>query len=154
VPVFERYFLGGITDIRGFPIQTVGPRIGAPSTYNDPGFLAVGDLGIPIGGNMQFYYNFEIEFTIIESVGIKGVVFQDGGNAWNLERTLCKPEPLIPDAAVQPCGVHPFDLRFSWGFGLRWFSPLGPLRFEWGFPIDKRPWEDTVEFQFTVGNAF
>jgi outer membrane protein insertion porin family len=46
-------------------------------------------------------------------------------------------------------------LRTSWGFGIRWFSPLGPLRFEWGFPFHpRRPYEDTVEFQFTVGNAF
>ena len=46
-------------------------------------------------------------------------------------------------------------LRTSWGFGVRWFSPLGPLRFEWGFPFNQRkPYEDEVEFQFTVGNAF
>lgn len=154
VPVFERYFLGGITDIRGFPIQSVGPRLGSPGTYNDPAFLLVPDRGIAIGGNMQFYYNLEIEFPIIESVGIKGVVFQDGGNAWNLEDTLCEPSPRIRDDATQPCGFHP-ELRFSVGFGFRWFSPLGPLRFEWGFPLWRRElFEDVVEFQFTVGNAF
>ncbi|MCA9616477.1 MAG: BamA/TamA family outer membrane protein, partial [Myxococcales bacterium] len=40
------------------------------------------------------------------------------------------------------------------GFGFRWFSPLGPLRFEWGFPIDRRSWEKTVRFEFTIGNSF
>ena len=104
---------------------------------------------------MQFYYNLEIEFPIIESVGIKGVVFHDAGNSWNLEKTLCKPDPRDPDPAILPCEVDLTRLRTSWGFGLRWFSPLGPLRFEWGFPFNPRPpYEDDFEFQFTVGNAF
>jgi outer membrane protein insertion porin family len=155
VPVFERYFLGGIFDMRGFPLQSVGPRLGSPTSYNDPAYLQVPTRGIAIGGNMRFYYNLEIEFPIIESVGIKGVVFQDAGNAWNLEKSLCRPAPLSGDGATDPCGIDFFRWRTSWGFGIRWFSPLGPLRFEWGFPFSPRkPYEDNVEFQFTVGNAF
>jgi outer membrane protein insertion porin family len=104
---------------------------------------------------MQFYYNLEIEFPIVESVGIKGVIFHDGGNLWNLEKSLCGPAPMSNEPAIQPCGVAPTTLRTSVGFGFRWFSPLGPLRFEWGFPLaPKRPAEDTYQFQFTVGNAF
>jgi outer membrane protein insertion porin family len=154
VPVFERYYLGGIFDLRGFPLQSVGPRLGSPASFNDPGFTLVPDQGIPIFGNMRFYYNLEIEFPIIPSVGIKGVVFQDGGNAWNLEDTLCEPKPVSNDPATDPCSVDLLNLRMSWGFGFRWFSPLGPLRFEWGFPFNPRPYEEDVEFQFTVGNAF
>jgi outer membrane protein insertion porin family len=155
VPVFERFFLGGIFDVRGFPLQSVGPRLGSPGTYNDPGFLGVPTRGTSIGGNMRFYYNLEIEFPIIQAVGIKGVVFQDAGNSWNLEKTLCRPPPRSGDPATEPCSVNPLRLRTSWGFGIRWFSPLGPLRFEWGFPFKPRkPYEDNVAFQFTVGNAF
>lgn len=155
VPVFERYFLGGIFDLRGFPLQQVGPRLGSPQNYQDPAFLVVPDQGTAIFGNMKFYYNLEVEFPIIPSVGIKGVVFQDGGNTWNLERTLCEPKPVDNDPATDPCKVDVTRLRTSWGFGLRWFSPLGPLRFEWGFPFSpRRPYENTSEFQFTVGNAF
>ena len=155
VPVFERYFLGGITDLRGFPIQTVGPRLGTSGTYNDPNFQLVLDRGVGFGGNMQLYYNLEVEFPIIESVGIKGVVFQDAGNAWNLEDPLCEPAPRVNDDAIDPCGVDLTQLRTSWGFGVRWFSPLGPLRFEWGFPFrPRKPFEQDMEFQFTVGNAF
>jgi outer membrane protein insertion porin family len=154
VPIYERYFLGGIFDVRGFPIQSLGPRLGIPSTFDDPAFHGVANRGQAIGGNMQLYYNLEVEFPIIESVGIKGVVFQDAGNTWNLEDTLCHPAARDNDPSITPCGVHP-NLRASWGFGVRWFSPLGPLRFEWGFPFEpKSPYEDDVEFQFTVGNAF
>jgi outer membrane protein insertion porin family len=88
-------------------------------------------------------------------VGIKGVFFTDAGNTFNLEKSLCGPRPASTETSIQPCGVAPYDLRFSVGFGFRWFSPLGPLRFEWGFPLKpKRPYENTYEFQFTVGNAF
>jgi outer membrane protein insertion porin family len=55
---------------------------------------------------------------------------------------------------VDPCkAVFPLNsLRSSWGFGLRWFSPIGPLRFEWGFPYKPLPGEDSVVFEFTIGN--
>ena len=53
------------------------------------------------------------------------------------------------------------SLYRSVGFGVRWFSPIGPLRFEWGFPLDRRQnpatgeYEDeAVDFQFTIGNFF
>jgi outer membrane protein insertion porin family len=155
VPIYERYFLGGITDVRGFDIQSLGPRIGIAGTFNDPTFQTVSARGEPFGGNMELYYNFEIEFPLIESVGIKGVVFQDGGNAWNLEKSLCGPAPTTNDPSIQPCSKDITRMRTSWGFGIRWFSPLGPLRFEWGFPFNpRRPYEDTYEFQFNVGNSF
>jgi outer membrane protein insertion porin family len=38
--------------------------------------------------------------------------------------------------------------------GLRWFSPMGPLRFEWGFPIQRRPYEQPYRFEFTIGQFF
>jgi len=155
VPIYERYFLGGITDVRGFDIQSLGPRIGIAGTFNDPTYQTVAPRGEPFGGNMELYYNMEIEFPLIESVGIKGVLFQDGGNAWNLEKSLCGPAPTANDPSIQPCSKDLSRLRTSWGFGIRWFSPLGPLRFEWGFPFNpRRPYEDTYEFQFNVGNSF
>src|SRR3972149_2104254 len=98
-------FLGGFAVIRGFPIQSIGPRVGSSSSYNDPTFGAVPERGVAFGGNMQAYYNLEIEFPIIESVGIKGVVFHDAGNAWNLEQGLCEPETRVGDEQVDPCGV-------------------------------------------------
>lgn len=155
VPIYERYFLGGIFNVRGFDLQSLGPRLGIASSFRDPTFDTVAQRGAVFGGNMQLYGNFEIEFPIVESVGIKGVTFFDAGNLWNLETSLCGPAPMSTEAAIQPCNVPLYELRTSVGFGFRWFSPLGPLRFEWGFPLaPKRPAEDTYQFQFTVGNAF
>lgn len=153
VPVFERYFLGGIQDVRGFRLQALGPRLGI-GTAHDP-TTPPSRQGIPFGGNMQAFYNLELEFPIVEAVGIRGVLFQDAGNAWNMEDRLCGPDPSFGDAAASSCDVDLTRLRTSVGFGFRWFSPLGPLRFEWGFPFEpRRPFENTYEFMFTVGNAF
>jgi outer membrane protein insertion porin family len=48
------------------------------------------------------------------------------------------------------------DLRSDFGFGIRWFSPMGPLRFEFGFPLGRKPefGERSNNFQFAVGSPF
>jgi outer membrane protein insertion porin family len=155
VPIFARFFLGGIVDVRGFRFRSLGPR--APLTEStDPNSLPIVN-GANIGGNLMFYDNLELEFSILEDVGIRGVIFTDAGNAWNLEGVYCQAgaRPLYDE--LNPCFNFPNDLlnlRTSWGFGLRWFSPLGPLRFEYGFPFAPLPFEETRRFEFTIGNFF
>ena len=87
---------------------------------------------------------------------IRGVVFTDLGNAWNLESLYCSAAPASPFAETNPCFTPDriFAVRTSWGFGIRWFSPLGPLRFEWGFPFKPLPYEQGSVFEFTIGNFF
>ena len=60
-----------------------------------------------IGGNMQVLGNVEIEFPIFDKVGIRGVVFADMGNAFNLEDQYCKIKPSNVDASKDPV-VHEF----------------------------------------------
>jgi outer membrane protein insertion porin family len=154
VPIFARFFLGGILDVRGFKLRSIGPRL--PLRANlDENSLPI-ENGANIGGNLMYYQNLEIEFPILEAVQIKGVIFTDLGNAWNLENLYCNAAPASPFAVTNPCfGLQNLlDVRSSWGFGLRWFSPLGPLRFEWGFPFKTLPYEDSSLFEFTIGNFF
>lgn len=151
VPISERYYLGGIYTIRGYFPFTVGPRILIPSRA-DPNRVAP-MRGQTIGGNAQAYYQLEIEFPIVESIGIRGVVFTDGGNAWNLEDSLCQ-GASVNDPVASECGFG--GIRTSAGFGFRWFSPLGPLRFEFGFPIRRREAfdEKPMRFEFNIGTSF
>lgn len=116
VPVYERFILGGINSIRG--LRNVGPR--------DP---ATNDT---IGGFTMMNFNFELVFPIIKDAGIRGVIFNDWGNAWNT-------------------GYHFDDLRRTVGLGIRWYSPMGPLRFEWGHVLDRRADEESSRFEFTIG---
>ncbi len=156
VPLFERFFLGGIFDVRGYRLRTVGPRLLLPGSQ-DPNAALVTN-GAVIGGNVQFFYNLELEFPIITAVGIRGVLFHDAGNVFNTEQLYCRSSGGAPAREVDPCTSflsNPTALRYSVGFGIRWQSPLGLLRFEWGFPINRvLPIEESSVFEFTIGNFF
>jgi outer membrane protein insertion porin family len=155
VPIFARFFLGGILDVRGFQLRSIGPRLPL-NTALDPNAPPIPN-GANIGGNLEAYENLELEFPIIDKVGIRGVIFLDAGNAWNTEQQFCKTTPAPQfDRVVSPCfdAASLLYLRTSTGFGIRWFSPLGPLRFEWGFPLMPLPYEQGVVFEFTIGNFF
>ncbi len=156
VPLFERFFLGGIFDVRGYRLRTIGPRLLLPGSQ-DPNAALVNN-GAVIGGNVQFFYNLEVEFPIINAVGIRGVLFHDAGNVFNTEQLYCRSSGGAPAAEVNPCTgflSNPTALRYSVGFGIRWQSPLGLLRFEWGFPLTRvLPTEESSVFEFTIGNFF
>ena len=123
VPVFERYFLGGISSVRGFKYGDISPK--------DP------ETGDKIGGTRMFYLQTEAIFPLIKNINLNGVIFLDMGNVWDLKT-----------------GFQSSDLRKSIGFGLRWLSPFGPLRIEWGYNIDKKPDEDSSNFNFQIGGEF
>jgi outer membrane protein insertion porin family len=150
VPIFERYFLGGIFDVRGFRPYSLSPQIRAPGEQEPDARLNT----FRIGGNLQVVGKAELEFPIIEKVGIRGVLFSDAGNAYNFEDQYCRLRPANPHPSVDPCKkLFPLtSLRASWGFGFRWFSPIGPLRFEWGLPYSPLPGEQSMVFEFTIGS--
>ena len=151
VPIFERYFVGGIYDVRGFGLYSLGPKIQVPGSQQDPDSAL---STFSIGGNLRVLGKAEIEIPIFEKMGIRGVVFTDVGNAYNLESQYCRVKPAWADVSVDPCTkLFPLtSLRSSWGFGFRWFSPIGPLRFEWGIPYHTLPGESGLVFEFTIGN--
>lgn len=154
VPIYERYFLGGIQSIRGFRLFSLGPRIQIQSALEPGSYL----IPFSVGANWQLILNSEIEFMIIPAVQIKGVLFFDMGNGYNLEAKYCtnaRATSTLPEV-FNPCSNYPTfqNLRYSVGFGFRWFSPIGPLRFEWGIPLNKQVGEDSLVFEFTIGNFF
>jgi outer membrane protein insertion porin family len=153
LPIVHRYRSGGIMDVRGFYPWSLGPRLSIPNKF-DPNAEPL-PYGINIGGNMRLTFNVEIEFPIVEIIGIKGVLFFDAGNSFNLEETWCQAGGGRGiNKFTDPCNKNPFYLRTSLGFGFRWFSPMGPLRFEWGWPTTTYPGEDKYMFEFTFGPFF
>ncbi len=128
LPLFERYFPGGINSIRGFQTRTLGPR---EPIRNGQGQDIQSD---PIGGSRQLIVNNEIIFPIVEQLGLKGVVFVDAGNAW-----------------LDTDGYDFGNLRYAVGGGLRWQSPLGPIRIELGIPLNRHQHEKASIVLFSFG---
>lgn len=158
VPISERYFPGGIATVRGFRPLSLGPTLRVPGDISDPGSAT---RDIIIGGNKQAIFNLELEFPIIPQANVKGVIFVDAGNAYNEnENMFYYDTPSVQHGKGWLIGSRrqidpPLGLYYSFGFGFRWFSPIGPLRFEWGIPIVlHEPDGEPLVFEFTIGNFF
>lgn len=123
LPIYEKFFLGGINTLRGFDYQSVSPR--DPLT-NDR-----------IGGERMALVNVEYRFPLLPKAGLVGVVFYDTGNVWSQED-----------------GYKLGDLRKSVGGGIRWYSPMGPLRLEYGYVLDPKPDDSQSNWEFTIGSIF
>jgi outer membrane protein insertion porin family len=144
IPPSEAFRLGGISTVRGYGQRTIGPtELFLPDNSSD---LSGPAVSVNMGGNKQFIANFELEFPVFEKVGIRGVLFYDAGNAF------AAGAPLFQDREFPQLALGLFH---SVGFGFRWFSPIGPLRFEWGIPLFRRTAQDQpILFEFTIGNSF
>ncbi|MGB4600668.1 MAG: outer membrane protein assembly factor BamA [Trichlorobacter sp.] len=93
-------------------------------------------FGNYIGGEKELFGNVELKFPLLSEFGIKGVAFFDYGNAWD-------------------GGFKPPKLLMSYGGGIRWASPMGPLRLEYGIPINPNPGESkSGRFEFAMGSMF
>jgi outer membrane protein insertion porin family len=142
IPISELYYVGGINSVRGYRYLSIAPMqsVRGVNTPDSP------TRQIVVGGDKQAVLNLELEFPVFGEAGIKGVLFYDLGNAFG------------PGQYSDP-NVR-WSLYKSFGFGLRWFSPIGPLRFEWGFPLNRRKdnlgnyIDQPLDFQFTIGNFF
>jgi outer membrane protein insertion porin family len=86
VPIFERYFVGGIYDVRGFQLASLGPQIRVPAAQSPDSPLRT----FAVGGNMQVVGKVELEMPLFEKLNIRAVVFTDVGNAYNLEKQYCR----------------------------------------------------------------
>jgi len=156
----EKFILGGISSIRGYTPFSIGPD--RQATRGDRGPLLLDPYSTTTtfveGGNKEFLGTFELEFPIFEEVGIKGVLFLDAGNTFAEEENFFH----IGNTYREKQGIDSYDPRelplglfWSVGFGFRWFSPIGPLRFEWGIPLTRRPTDEKGPvFEFSIGNAF
>jgi len=123
LPVYQKFFLGGINTVRGFEYADISPR--------DP---ATGDR---IGGEKMMVYNMEYRFPLIKDQGVTGLVFFDAGNVFS------------KDDSYTFSGI-----RRSTGGGIRWFSPMGPLRLEYGYNLDRKLGEKSGKWEFSIGGLF
>lgn len=132
IPRIERFSMGGARNMRGYNLEDIGPRRRARNTQTGK------DEVFNFGGLFSLLSTFELEHPLIKEAGLKWVMFYDAGNVF---------EKRIGEN-------NNFALRSNYGFGFRWFSPIGVLRFEFGFPIHPRRNESSNQFNFDIGQLF
>jgi len=138
IPIDEKFYLGGISSLRGYTGRTVCPLRTSPHTSQD--FLGIGTDStntVYLGGDTEAVINLEYTFPLLKEAGLKAVVFFDTGNSAN----------GFSDT---------FNFLSSYGGGIRWFSPIGPLRLEYGVPLNPRAGIDksTGRIEFSIGSIF
>lgn len=140
IPRVEKFSMGGARNMRGFNLEDIGVRRLARNTNTDS------VEAFNFGGLFSLLSTFELEHPLIKEAGLKWVVFYDTGNVWE-----------------QRIGQNDdYRLRADYGFGFRWFSPIGVLRFEFGFPVNPRKDrlgkkgdnEASNQFNFDIGQLF
>ncbi len=123
LPDYERFYLGGMTSIRGFGWQDI---------------YAKDKNGDEIGGDKFVQLNIEWIIPIVKDAGMMGVLFFDVGNVYGEGEKL--------DLT---------DTREGAGLGIRWYSPMGPIRLEYGWILDPRRNESAGgRWEFSVGTLF
>ena len=132
IPRVEKFSMGGARNMRGFSLEDIGPRRNATNTNTGKEEI------FNFGGLFSVLGTLEFEHPLIKEAGLKWVVFYDAGNVF--EQRLGENDN--------------YALRSDYGFGFRWFSPIGVLRFEFGFPVNPRETEAGNQFHFDIGQLF
>ncbi|MBI5665981.1 MAG: outer membrane protein assembly factor BamA [Nitrospirae bacterium] len=122
VPLYERFYVGGINTVRGIGFGEGGP---------------VNEEDEKIGGVQELIFNAEYIFPILDEMKLKGVLFYDYGGSFDSSYVLSE-----------------YNMRRTAGAGVRWLSPLGPLRLEWGFNLDPREGEENDKVEISIGGLF
>jgi outer membrane protein insertion porin family len=124
LPDYEKFYLGGINSLRGYEYRGIHL-----TEINENGEES------KVGGEMMAQFNVELIIPLYAKMGLMGVVFYDTGNVYDDQIDLG-------------------NMRSSWGYGVRWYSPIAPIRIEYGNIIDPRDDEEDGRLEFTLGGAF
>ncbi len=138
VPLSEEFFSGGADSFRGFPINGAGPQrpVQVCSNPAEPSTCTL--ISVPVGGESLFIFNTEARFPIWKRRNIGGVLFYDGGNVYahvNLRQMVDNYTNTI-------------------GFGLRYNTPVGPVRLDIGHNLNSAPGVNATQYFVTLGQAF
>ena len=139
VPISQRFFSGGSDSLRGFPLNGAGPQ-GTAVLCTDENDLSTctSKIRVPIGGHQLFIFNSEGRFPIPLKKGLGGVVFYDGGNVY---------ARLRPPLSFS-------DYSNTVGFGLRYQTPVGPVRIDIGRNLNPVAGLKSTQIFVTLGQSF
>jgi outer membrane protein assembly factor BamA len=143
IPLSEKFFSGGGSTLRGFPLDGAGPQRDVPVCTNPSDTSSCAHINVPVGGTQLVILNSELRFPIpvtLPLIGnnLGGVAFYDGGNIY----TSVGFQNLLS------------DYTNTVGFGLRYSTPIGPIRLDLGHRLTNIPGVKATQLFITVGQAF
>ena len=125
LPDYEKFYLGGIGSLRGFERDDLAPRDADGNT---------------IGGDKYVQFNLDLVVPLLKDQGVYGGAFFDTGRVYGDNEKI---------------ELDPADLRQSAGLGIRWLSPVGPVRLEYGFILDRKSNDHGPgNWEFSMASAF
>lgn len=138
-PAFKHLYSGGLGSVRGFEDASLGLQ------------AVTKDTPYSVGGNRKFNVNFELDSPFPGAQNdrtLRLFGFIDVGQVW--------PEKTAFSQAWQknPVNANSKRLRASYGAGVRWISPMGPMSLALGFPLKKYPGDKLQKVQFQIGASF
>ena len=138
VPTSQLFFSGGGTTLRSFPISQAGPQRIVPFCNVLQGESGCVNVTVPVGGKQIFILNSEVRFPTHIAKPLGAVIFYDGGNVFS---------------AVN---LHTFVGNYTntVGIGLRYSTPIGPVRFDIGHNLNPIPGIKSTQYYITIGQAF
>lgn len=138
VPTSQLFFTGGSTSLRSFPIDQAGPQRLVPFCNVLEGEQGCVNISVPVGGKQLFIVNSEVRFPMRIMKALGGVVFYDGGNVYSA------------------INLHDFVNNYTntVGFGLRYATPIGPVRIDVGRNLSPIPGINPTQYYITIGQAF
>ncbi len=138
VPTSQLYFSGGGTSLRSFPIDEAGPQHIVPFCNVLKGQSGCVNITVPVGGRQVFILNSEARFPLKVNKNLGGVIFYDGGNV---------------DSAIS-FGNFTGNYTNTVGIGLRYSTPVGPVRIDLGHNLNPVPGINPTQYYITLGQAF
>lgn len=138
VPTSQLFFSGGGTSLRGFPIDEAGPQRLVPFCNVLQGVSGCVNVTVPVGGRELFILNSEVRFPLGIMKALGGVFFYDGGNVFSA------------------INFNNFVNNYTntVGIGLRYATPIGPVRFDIGRNLNPVPGINPLQYFITIGQAF
>jgi outer membrane protein assembly factor BamA len=138
VPTSQLFFSGGGTTLRSFPIDEAGPQRLVPFCNVLQGQSGCVNVTVPVGGKQLFILNSEARFPTHIAKPLGAVIFYDGGNVFS---------------AVN-WNNFVSNYTNTVGIGLRYATPIGPVRFDIGRNLNPIPGINPTQYYITIGQAF
>jgi len=135
VPLSQEFFSGGGSTLRGFPLDGAGPQRTVTACGNPAVPTTCAPVTVPEGGNQLFIVNSEFRIPLPIRKGLGVAAFYDGGNVFSA------------------IGFHG-EYTNTVGGGLRYATPVGPIRFDIGHNLNSPRGISSTQFFVTLGQAF